>query len=243
MVGQFEVCETSAGPMEIFLAGERSSPPLIVIQEAFGVNAHIQSVCERLAAEGYFVAAPELYHRSGARIELPYGDRMHILPKLAKLRNEEIVSDLFDTISFLKKQKMTSSDVSTIGFCMGGFSSVLAATELPVKKMISFYGAGIVHRREGVGLTPILDQLKKIKAECLFFFGEEDGSIPSSDIKAIRQALESSQIKHEIVIYSGADHGFFCDERKSYNAVASEKAWKKVLEFLGTRGGRIPSSE
>jgi carboxymethylenebutenolidase len=232
MTGQFDLKETVDGPMNIYVSGETNGVPLVVIQEAFGVNHHIRSVCDRLANEGFYTVAPEHFHRLGAHIEIPYGDRKQILPYLEKLSNDEILKDISATISFLTETKSVKAEVSSIGFCMGGFSSVLAATELPLKKMVSFYGAGLVHSREGVGLAPILDQLKKIKAQCLFFFGAEDASIPQSDIEAMRERLQKYKIKHEIIIFEGADHGFFCDERKSFHPEARDKAWKKLLEFL-----------
>lgn len=237
MSGTFLTCETKSGLMDIYVSSpesEKKLPVIIVLQEAFGVNTHIRSVCDRLAGEGFVAAAPELFHRLERRVEIPYGERKLFMPFLSQLKNDEIVEDVLDTIHFLKDLPTAdTSDLSTIGFCVGGFSSVLCAVRIPeIKKMISFYGAGMVNHREGIALTPLVQELKNIKAQCLFFFGGKDASIPHSDIQAIEQGLTEAQVPFEVNIYENSDHGFFCDERKSYNQTDANLAWKKTLDFL-----------
>lgn len=232
----FLTANTSSGLMDIYVAcpeTEIKVPLVLVFQEAFGVNSHIRSVCDRLAQAGFMAAAPDLFHRFGRRIVIPYGERKNFMPLLGKIRNEDIVQDALDTIAFLKD--LPNADVtnlSSIGFCIGGFSSVLCASQIPVRKMISFYGAGMVKPREGIGLHPILDEIGRIKGSCLFFFGGKDSSIPASDIKEIEKKLSASEVPFEVDIFENSDHGFFCDERKSYNQVDASIAWKKSLSFL-----------
>lgn len=234
--GKFLTAETSEGLMDIYVAAPESKgrvPVVIVIMEAFGVNSHIRSVCERLAAEGFLAAAPDIYHRFGRRIEVPYPERKDIMPLLGKLTNDGIVKDIRNTINFLEDIPIADTKiVHTIGFCVGGFSSVLAATKLNVNKMVSFYGAGMVHPREGIGLAPIIQDMKSIKSKCLFFFGGKDASIPLDDVKAIEEKLTASKVAFEVDLFPNSDHGFFCDERKSYNEQDAANAWEKTLKFL-----------
>lgn len=236
MTGKFLTSETSEGLMDIFVAapsGTTKAPVVIVIMEAFGVNAHIQDVCNRLADEGFLAAAPDIYHRFGRRIEVPYGERKDIMPLLGRLTNDAIIKDVRNTINFLEDVAAADTKtVHTLGFCVGGFCSVLAATKLNIKKMISFYGGGMVRHREGISLTPILDEMKSIKSKCLFFFGGKDASITDEDIKAIESKLESSKVSFEVDIFPLSDHGFFCNERKSYNEQDARTAWEKSLKFL-----------
>lgn len=232
----FLTANTNSGLMDIYVAcpeTEAKVPLVLVFQEAFGVNSHIRSVCDRLAKAGFMAAAPDLFHRLGRRIVVPYSERKEIMPLLGKMRNEEIVQDAVDTIAFLRD--LPNADVtnlSTLGFCVGGFASVLCATRIPVRKMISFYGAGMVKPREGIGLHPLLNDLENIKGTCLFFFGGKDASIPASEVKEIERKLTTSEIPFEVDIFENSDHGFFCDERKSYNQVDASIAWKKSLSFL-----------
>lgn len=234
--GKFLTCEASNSLMDIYVSGPASkerAPVVIVLMEAFGVNHHIQSICDRLAQEGFLAAAPDIYHRFGRRIEVPYGERKDIMPLLGKLTNDGIIKDVRATINFLEDLPTADTkSINTLGFCVGGFASALSATKLSVKKMVSFYGGGMVHPRDGIGLTPILNDLGSIKSKCLFFFGGQDVSISHDDIGAIEQKLTSSKVPFEVSIFENSDHGFFCDERKTYNKEDAEVAWNKTLKFL-----------
>lgn len=236
MSGNFLTCETQNGLMDIYVASPVSKekvPVVIVLMEAFGVNSHIRSVCDRLAAEGYLAAAPDLYHREGRRIEVDYADRKLIMPLLGKLTNQTIIQDVRNTINFLEDLPGANTQVvNTIGFCVGGFASVLSASKLKIEKMISFYGGGMVHSREGMALAPILTDMAAIKSKCLFFFGGQDASISHEDIGTVEKKLTSSKVKFEVVIFEKSDHGFFCDERKSYDPESAKVAWNKSLSFL-----------
>lgn len=236
MSGKFLTCETHNGLMDIYVSTpvtKEKVPVVIVLMEAFGVNAHIRSVCDRLAAAGFLAAAPDLYHRTGRRIEVDYADRKEIMPLLGKLTNQMIIQDVRTTINFLEDLPLANTQtVNTIGFCVGGFASVLSASKLKVDKMISFYGGGMVHPREGMSLVPILPDMAAIKSKCLFFFGGQDASISHEDIGTIEKKLTGSKVKFEVVIFEKSDHGFFCEERKSYDPDSARVAWDKTLNFL-----------
>ena len=205
---------------------------MIVIQEIFGVNHHIKEVCRRFAREGYLAMAPEIFHRKGKHITAEYGSRDAIMPFLSTMKNEDLISDVRDVMDFLPEiPHADAANVFIVGFCVGGFASVLAATELSLSGAISFYGAGVVRSREGISLRPYLDKLADVKCPLLLFYGEMDASIPESDRFEIRRVLDENHVPHEFVVYGHADHGFFCDERKSFNAEASQDAWKKVLSW------------
>lgn len=232
----FLTIETTSGLMDVFVASPTSTskaPVILVFQEAFGVNQHIRAVCERFAAAGFLAAAPELFHRSGRRIEIPYTERKEFMSLLSVMKNDHILQDAKDTLSFLKNiPNADLANISTVGFCVGGFASALCATHMDIKKMVSFYGAGIVNKREGIGLDPFVEEMNQIKGSCLFFYGGKDASIPYSDINQIEKKLTSSQIPFEVDIFENSDHGFFCDERKSFNQQDASIAWKKTLKFL-----------
>ena len=226
---------TPSGSMSVFTAAPegKKCPVIIVLQEIFGVNSHIKDVCRRLAKEGFLAMAPEVFHREGNHITADYTERELIMPLFRLLTNESLISDVRDVINFLPK--LASADIEkifTLGFCVGGFAAVLAATELPLKGAVSFYGAGVVRPREGLKIGPYLDKLQEIKCPLLLFYGEKDVSIPESDRFELRRVLDKNHIPHEMVVLSHADHGFFCDERRTYHQGSAAEAWKKTLEWL-----------
>src|SRR3989442_7476484 len=97
-------------------------------QEAFGVNDHIRNVCRRLAAAGYAALAPELYHRSGERITLPYDDIPRVMPYMAMVTNGGLVMDVRAALAAVRAQAhVDRACVGVIGSCLGGLVNVLAA--------------------------------------------------------------------------------------------------------------------
>jgi carboxymethylenebutenolidase len=215
----------------------RALPGILVFQEAFGVNAHVLRVCERLAAEGYVAVAPELFHREGAGAVFGYDDWASVRPIMGRLKTEMMLADIRAAHGALEADPAVDREkVFSIGFCMGGYASVLAAMNLPLAAAVSFYGGGLVRARPGIGFSPLLGELSKLQCPTLQVFGETDQSIPAGDIAQIRAKLEEVKKPYEIEVYPGAGHGFLCEDRSAYNAVAAEAAWKRTMGWLKDRG-------
>jgi carboxymethylenebutenolidase len=122
-------------------AGPR--PGILVLQEAFGVNAHIRDVTERFAREGWVALAPELFHRSAAAgWEGSYTDFPAVMPHYQALTNEGLLADMKAAHDWLTGPG-GASDVSAIGFCLGGRAAFLANSALKLKAAVSYYGGGI----------------------------------------------------------------------------------------------------
>lgn len=238
---------TPDGPMEAYLAmpgGAGPHPALIVAQEAFGVNDHLRDVARRFAAEGYVALAPELYHRQGAGISIPYSELPRAREHLRELTNDGITADLEAALAHLRGMAEVAPALSGIvGFCMGGFVAFLAACRTGVASAVVFYGAGIVNPRPGFKIAPLLDEAEKIEAPLQAHFGADDGGIPLSDVEAIRERLEDLFKENEIHVYPGAGHGFFCDVRDSYHAESAAKAWARTLEWLKRTLPREPQQQ
>lgn len=214
------------------------APAVIVLQEAFGVDEHIRSVCRRLAREGYLAVAPELYHREGHGVTLGYGDFSLVRPHLARLDNADVEQDLKATLAALRADPAAdAARVAALGFCAGGFAAFLAACRTDVAAAVSFYGGGIVRERPGLRLTPLLGEAEGIRCPVLAFFGEDDASIPASDVAAVGEKLRALGKPFEIVSYPGAGHGFFNDARPAYRASAAVDAWHRTLDFLARHLG------
>ena len=104
----------------------------------------------------------------------------------------------------------------------------LTACETDVKAAASFYGGGIAGPQGFGGAPSTLSRTSKIGGKILCLFGEKDAAIPLEQVDAIRAELNTQHIPHEVVVYPGAGHGFFCDQRGSYNKAAADDAWERV---------------
>ena len=228
---QTEMIEVPGG-MPAFVARPDGGPrpAVLVIQEAFGLNAHIKDVTQRIAAEGYVALAPDLYWRGGKGRSVAYDDLAEAIRIMQTLKDGEIVTDVGNAIAHLEKQPTVRADrIGITGFCMGGRVSYLVACELAdkIKAAAPFYGGGI----------PV-DKTAKLKAPVLAFFGEKDAFIPLEFVEQLRREAAAQKKLVEIVVYPGADHGFFCNERASYNAKAAADAWQRLKTFFATHLGR-----
>ena len=199
---------------------------LLVFQEAFGVNHHIQSVCERFAAEGYVAIAPELFHRTAPPgFEVSYTDFPAVMPHMKAVTTETLELDIRAAYEWLTANtQVKASEISSVGFCMGGRASFIANSVVPLRAAVSFYGGGIA--------TGLLDRVAKLQAPSLFIWGGLDKHITAEHRRAVTEALSVQQKIYVNVEFSRADHGFFCDERAAYELHSARQAWALTLEFL-----------
>ncbi|MEQ9234386.1 dienelactone hydrolase family protein [Coleofasciculus sp. E2-BRE-01] len=210
--------------------GEESLPGVVVLQEIFGVNDHIRDVTQRIAKEGYVAIAPALYQRQAPGFETGYTEQDLKIGKeyKAQTKAEELLGDIQGAIDYLRGQTPVKSNaIGCIGFCFGGHVAYLAATLPDIKATASFYGAGIATMTPG-GDEPTITRTQDITGTIHLFFGLDDASIPAEQVNQIEAELKKHQISHQIFRYEGADHGFFCDQRASYNPQAAKDAWEKV---------------
>lgn len=230
--------QTQDGKMTVHVVGPEKfgteAPALIVLQEAFGVNHHILNVCKKFAEKGFVAMAPELFHRAGDGVTIDYKNFDAARPILAELTNERIIDDIHNTVAMARGLPSVNTEkIGTIGFCMGGFASVLASCHIPdLATAISFYGGGMVESRPGFGFKPFTTQFKSIRCPLFLGFGAEDQTIPSSHVELIRDQLETAGGRAEIRIYPDSTHGFLCDERSAYNPKTSQIAWKDIFNWL-----------
>ncbi|OKH19150.1 carboxymethylenebutenolidase [Hydrococcus rivularis NIES-593] len=214
--------------------GKGTFPAVVVIQEIFGVNDHIRDITRRFAKEGYVAIAPAIYQRQAPGFETGYTEKDIEIGRVYKNQTKasELLSDIQAAIDYLYTlPQVKRTGVGCIGFCFGGHVAYLAATLADIKATASFYGAGITTWSPGDG-EPTVTRTPEIKGTIYAFFGMEDASIPVEQVDEIEAALQKYNIPHRVFRYSGADHGFFCDQRASYNQQAAEDAWKQVLELF-----------
>src|SRR2546430_13762367 len=113
--------QTADGPMPLYEATPDGDPrrAVIVVQEAFGVNDHIEDVTRRFAAEGYHAVAPHLFHRAGGGTA-PYDDFAKVMPLFEGLSDDAFLMDVDTTIDHLHQSGFTDGRTGIVGFCMGG---------------------------------------------------------------------------------------------------------------------------
>lgn len=204
------------------LGGYRADPTgtpkgtLVVIQEIFGVNHHIRNVCDRYASEGYVAVAPAIFDRIEPNFQSGYTpDEVAVARKF--VANPDWDAMLCDVQAAIDSVKDVGP-VGIVGFCLGGSVAFVAATKLSgLRAAVGYYGGAIVRFADD---TP--------KVPTLLHFGEKDTGIPQSDVGAIR----AKRADVEIHVYPGAQHGFSCDERASYDKASAELAGQRTLAFF-----------
>ncbi|MEM7535121.1 MAG: dienelactone hydrolase family protein [Chloroflexota bacterium] len=207
-----------------YLARPKSGDPapiVIVIQEWWGLNEHIKDVTRRFADEGFVALAPDLYH--GVVVSEPDEARKLVMA----LDMEAAVGEIQSAIDYLQGQDyVADAKAGVVGFCMGG--RLVLATSLVEDDL----GAGVVFY--GSPLSP--DQVGEVKAPLLGLYGDQDRGIPVEAVQAMDEALDGTDVEHEIYIYENAQHAFFNDTRESsYNAEVSADAWAKTLAWFSER--------
>ncbi len=207
--------------------GAGARPGLLLLQEAFGVNAWIRGVADRFAREGYSVLAPELFHRTGPGFEGRYDDFPAAREHLQALTVEGLSADLRAAHAWLEANG-SAGDASAVGFCMGGRTAFLADAILPLKCAVSFYGAGIA--------PSLLDRAASLSGPVLLIWGGRDAHALPEQTSAVSAALRAAGKSFAVAEFSDGDHGFFCDARPAYHASSAARAWALTLAFLKTRG-------
>lgn len=217
-MGEWITLKASDGfAFSAYVAGDATSKRgLVVVQEIFGVNHHIRNVCDRYAAEGYFVVAPALFDRVEKGIELAYDDVgvAKGVDIVGKVSMEDALKDVKASLDHLG-----SRNKAVIGFCWGGTLAWLAASKFAdLDCAVGFYGGGVAANKDIALQHPV--QLH---------FGADDPHITQDDVLSIAQAHPEIGV----FSYPGAGHGFCCDERGSYHAESAALARQRALEFLG----------
>jgi carboxymethylenebutenolidase len=211
-------------------------PALVVVMEAFGLNAHIRSITDRFAEEGFVAIAPNLYFRQDNNV-VGYGDLPGAFRLMGSIKDDQVVADMGAAIDHLKTLKEVKPNFGTTGFCMGGRISFLTACrDSRVKATAPFYGGGMVSSRDASQKPPIA-YVEGLKAPVLAFFGGKDAFIPITEVDTFRDKLKAAGKQAEVVLYADADHGFMCDDRPSHHPQHAKEAWAKTIAFFKTHLG------
>jgi len=205
-----------------------ASPPaqprgaIVVVQEIFGVNAHIRSVADGYAADGYEAIAPALFDRIEAGVELGYteADVQRGIALRAKVPADKALADIAAAVAQAHVQG--GAKVGVVGYCWGGLLSWLSACSLDgLACAVTYYGGGMPDQRALVPRCPVLAH-----------FGEKDQAIALAGVEAFRAARPEV----EVHLYP-AGHGFNCDQRGSFDAPSARLARERSLAFFARHLG------
>ena len=218
-----------------FVSKSHQNRVVIVLPEVFGVNAWVRSVAERISSQGIPALAMPLFARTAPGLNLGYSDADLVEGRRHKdaTTAEQILADVGTAIHWLQAQKL-GVQISVVGFCFGGHAAVLAATLPAVRSTFNFYGAGVSRMRPGGG-PPTLELLSTVPGRLTCFCGTADPLIPAEDRAAIQAALhleDPSAQRFRYLEMEGADHGFMCEARSSYNLEAAEHGWQVLLNTM-----------
>lgn len=222
---------------------DRKNPPVIlVVQEIFGVHAHIADVCRRFAHAGYLAIAPELYARQGD--PSTYTD----IPKLqadivSKVPDAQVMGDLDAMVAWAQANGGNTQKLGITGFCWGGrITWLYAAHNRSVKAGVAWYGRLV---GTSSALTPRhpVELAGELQAPVLGLYGGQDGGIPLSTVNEMKEALAGAGAQgnraaaaSEFVVFAQAPHAFHADYRPSYRKEAAQEGWERALAWFKAKG-------
>jgi carboxymethylenebutenolidase len=100
---------------------------------------------------------------------------------------------------------------------------------VPIACGVAYYGGGIA---PGGMFPSLLGRFPELRAPMMFFWGGLDQHIGPDAVRGVEDAAKAAGKQYTNVLFSFADHGFFCDARASFNKAAAKQAWALTLEFL-----------
>lgn len=189
---------------------------LVVIQEIFGVNAHIRSVADGYAKDGFLCVAPALFDRIQPGVDLGYEDEdvQTARSMIPKFNLDKAVEDIQAAVEYAASA--SEMNVGVIGYCLGGTLAWLCATRLRPTAVVGYYGGNIGKFAAETPTCPVM-----------LHFGREDAHIPASEVEKVQAAHPEVEI-----YWYDAGHAFNCEPRPSYNAEAAKVARERTVEFL-----------
>lgn len=191
---------------------------IVVIQEIFGVNGHVRSVCDGYAEKGYAAIAPALFDRAKPDVELAYNPDDAAIG--FELRAAVGWDDPLKDIAAAAQELKGAGKVGAVGYCWGGSLAWLSNTRLGLPA-VGYYGGQI---------SQFMDE--KPKSPMMLHFGETDAHIPMADVEKIHAAHP------DVPLFTyPAGHGFNCDLRPDFHAESAATALERSLGFFAEQIG------
>ncbi|PGH48707.1 dienelactone hydrolase family protein [Streptomyces sp. Ru87] len=236
--------QTQDGPCDAFAAYPETDgtyPAVLLFMDAFGVRPVLRDMARRLAAEGYYVLVPNLFHRNGPApvVELPdlgvpearEAFFREAGPLMRALTPELAMRDADRYLAFLaSRPQVAPGPAGTVGYCMGGALAVRTAARHPerIAAAASFHGGHLV-TEEADSPHRLLGQ---VDAELYFGHADQDHAMDARHIARLEEALDAAGVTYHSEVYEGAAHGFTMADTPVFDAAALDRHWERLLDLF-----------
>ncbi len=195
-------------------------PGVVMIQEWWGIEPHIRQLAQRLAAEGFVVAVPDLYH--GKIATEP--DEAQKMVMMIRGNVEKAAREIIGALDTLKAMpNVEPKKLGLMGFCVGGFLAYYVASRYPdLGAVVPFYGAGY---------DPTPEEVAKVNAPVLAIYGSRDPSVPLEQVRKIERMYKEAGKDITVKVFD-AGHAFLNPDHGMGNEKAAAEAWPLAVNFL-----------
>jgi carboxymethylenebutenolidase len=218
---------------------------VILLMDIWGLREELFDIARKVATVGYHCTVPNFWYRRGRvryefRDEKGYMRSLNTIPQTvqAEMRaNSELVTDrmamadIGSVLTFLDGQPARQGPKGTIGWCLGGRLSILAAEEFPdqFRASASLHGTAMVtdapdspHRSLG-----------KVRGEVYCGFGGLDRFTPPDVVEAMGRGMkENTAVRYRGRVHAGADHGYALPDRDVYDRTAANRDWEHIFAMF-----------
>lgn len=234
-------------------------PAIIVIQEIWGVDDHIQDMVRRFATAGYFAAAPDIYAHGGTRLPALAPDRIAAakrfldstpgawgdmaardaaiekLPEAERAPLRETLAAVLDPNRpiqrFVDDLKIAAAALRADPRCTGRVGSVGYCMGGLLSALLAGADPELGAAAIYYGTSPDPEKMRDARAALIGFYGESDTRVTGT-VPPFEEAMKRMGKSFEAHVYPGAPHAFFNDGRPSYRVDAARDAWARTLLFF-----------
>ena len=195
-------------------------PGVVLIQEWWGIEPHIRDLAHKLAAEGFVVAVPDLFH--GKVVTEP--DEAQKMVMMIAGNIDKAAREIIGALETVKAMpNVEPKKLGLMGFCVGGMLTLVVASRYPdLGAVVAFYPGGYDPKPEDVA---------KINAPVLAFYGRRDPSIPMEQVDKIEKMFKAAGKDYTAKVYD-AGHAFINPAHGMGNEQAAAEAWPLAVNFL-----------
>jgi len=195
-------------------------PGVVLIQEWWGIEPHIRDLAHKLAAEGFVVAVPDLFH--GKVVTEP--DEAQKMVMMIAGNIDKAAREIIGALETVKAMpNVEPKKLGLMGFCVGGMLTLVVASRYPdLGAVVAFYPGGYDPKPEDVA---------KVNAPVLAFYGRRDQSIPMEQVDKIEKMFKAAGKDYTAKVYD-AGHAFINPAHGMGNEQAAAEAWPLAVNFL-----------
>ncbi len=196
---------------------------IVVLHEARGVTDTVRGLVSGLAADGWLVVAPHLYHRDGA--DVLDGDDGQVEEQVARLESEQVMADTDTAFGWLADHDVTSDRMGVLGFDLGGAVALLVAAKRTLGAAVTVAGKNVAEG-PSAALPALVEAASGLTCPWLGIYGENGAGDRDPEIEELRAAAIRSEMATDLVGYPNAGHRFDSDPD------AAADAWQRTLNWF-----------